>query len=395
MWYFQDTVMNGSASFLIICFVSLMGSESRGQGVAILKEQVFHQDSTATALAYSEIIDSHGPFLRISNGHSGLNVLRSKLVDRIEVPSEIPPSIEKEEDVAPLRKAVVELGIFCKRYPKSEPLLEATISTLEAHIGRFDDGLIHFERAWIPRERKVAILEQRRVEAQAERRRVIERFIYEAAQRDKGLVLFDGKWMTEDERKAIPPTSPTELSECIAPLFNGDLVGARFSLENLRSLAAKQTGVPKVRTQRLAALVKNLFQAETLYVNQKIAGHALTQRAAMLDENAERWLRPNYFGTVNKDAAAESKREAAELRRGWEESMESRRGELLGQLRETDRVVEDFHRLGEFRVVAILDRAARTVAARHFTEKEFKPAVSKEILDDIYAALRESVMSAE
>lgn len=387
--------MNGYASLLIISFASLMGGEMRGQGVAILKEQVFHQDSTAAALVFTEIIDSHGPFLRIVNGHSGMNVLRSKMVDRIEVPREIPPLIEKEEDIAPLRKAVAELGIFCKRYPNSQPLLEATISVLEAHIGRFDDGLVRFERAWIARERKAAIVGQRKVEFEAERRREIERIIHEAAQRDKGLILFDGKWMTEDERKAIPPMSPTQLSECIAPLFSGDLAGAEFSVGNLESLAAKQTGVPKVRTQRLAALVKNLFRAETRYVNQRIAGNAQAQRAAMLGRNSEEWLRPNFFGTVNRDAAAESRKESADLQREWDEGMESRRGELLEQLREADRLVEDFHRLKEFRVVVILDRAARTVAARHFSEKEFKPAVSKEILDDIHAALRVSAISAE
>ena len=367
----------------------------RGQGVAILKNQVYHRDSTATALAYSEIIDSRGPYLRLVMGEESVNVFRSKLVDRIEVPRTIPENIEKEADVSDLRTAEQELGAFAKKYQNSVPLLEGTIKAIGAHIAKFDGGQIRFEENWMSKERKAEILAERKVVADADELVEIEKRVFAAAQRDKGLILYRGRWMTREQIEQLPATSATELSDSIAPLMNGDLTGAKFSVENLNRLAAKQTGEPKVRTQRLSSLVRNLFRAETRLVNQTIVGEGLAYQASKREKNADEWMKPNFFGTVNKNAAEEARKEAKSISARRAEELADCRRELMAQLKQSDRVVEDFHKLKELRVVLILDMAVRRVAARHFSKEEFTPVIPDWILAGIREEIQQSVAAEE
>ncbi|MGJ8634346.1 MAG: hypothetical protein ACSHX7_10530 [Luteolibacter sp.] len=380
---------------LVFGVLVLLPCAASGQGVAMLKEQVFHRDSTATAVPYTRIVDSHGPYLRIVSGDRNVDVLCSELVDRIEVPVAVPAMIEKEEEIEALRKTVRELEKFRQRYLKSGDLLDSRISALRAHVARYEEGLVRFEGDWITKEAKSSIVDERLLQAQVDELAEIEKRIFAAAQRDRGLILYMGEWMTKAEIEGIPPTSSTVLSECIAPLVNGDLAGAKFAVKNLNDLATSQTGEAKVRTQRLSAVVRNLFRAEARLVDHMIKGNRQAFQAKKGSENAKEWLKPNFFGTVNRNASKLAKQQATKLRKSYKQDLAECREELLAELRGTDIVVEDFHKLRELRVVLILDAAVRIVAARHFSGSAFKPAVPEEILEPIRSAIRDSVASAE
>lgn len=359
--------------FAIVCVCALGVCGARSAGVAALKEQVFHRDSSARAVVYSRIIDSRGPYLRIVSGSSNIEILRSNLVARIELPDRIPASIMEEKDIAPLRETLADMRKFTARYPRSAPVLKQQSGALASYISRFDLGDVRFEGTWISRNELAGIQETRRRENEAAELTEVEKRVFEAAQRDKGLVLHDGKWMTRQDVEQRPPESPTELSDAIEPLWNGDLDGAKFAVTNLATLASLQTGAPKVRTERLLAAVRNLFLAEARLTQRIIARASDTREAAIQDQNAERWLIPNGFGTIHEETARDSRKKAMEIRQRSADELASCKRELLEQLREVEVVIGDYHKLGEQRVVLILSAAAGAVGGRHFTNNEYRP----------------------
>ena len=66
---------------------------AQATGVAALKDQPYHRDISAQPVVYSRIIDSHGPYLRLVSGNKNVDILRSKMVARVEVADGIPDSI--------------------------------------------------------------------------------------------------------------------------------------------------------------------------------------------------------------------------------------------------------------------------------------------------------------
>ena len=122
---------------------------AQATGVAALKDQPYHRDISAQPVVYSRIIDSHGPYLRLVSGNKNVDILRSKMVARVEVADGIPDSIMVEEDIAPLREILATLSEFSARYPRSARLLENQISTLTFHVNHFDAGDVRFEANWI------------------------------------------------------------------------------------------------------------------------------------------------------------------------------------------------------------------------------------------------------
>jgi hypothetical protein len=357
----------------ILCAFATGVCAVRAAGVAVIKKHYFHRDSSARAVVYSRIIDSRGPYLRIISGGANVDILRSNLIARIEMPDEIPSSIMEEEDIAPLRETLADVRNFTARYPRSRPVLKQQTGALASYISRFDAGDVRYEGEWVSRKEFAAIQESRRREAEASNLTEVEKRVFEAAQRDQGLVLHNGKWMTKREAGEKAAESPTELSDAIEPLWNGDLDAARFAVKNLADLASRQTGAPKVRTERLMTAVRNLFLAESRLTQRIIARAGEFTEAAVHDKNAEKWLIPNGFGTIHKDASRDSRRKATEIRQRSADDLALHKRELMEQLREIEVVASDFEKLRENRVVLILNAASRAVAERHFPDGEFKP----------------------
>lgn len=368
--------------------------EAWSAGVAVLKEQTFHSDASARPVVYTRIIDSNGPYLRIVHGGSTLDILRSKLVARVELPDGVPGMIREEGDIAPLRETLAALRAFAGKYPQSLSLLEKTIRSLAGHVAAFDAGEVRFEGVWITKDELARLLEERRRREEELGRAEVEKRIFEAAQRDKGMVFHDGRWMTPAEAERIPPEAPTELSEALAPLGNGDLEGARLAIGNLAELSARRTGAAKVRIERLLKAVRNLSLSETRLAARRIAATAEEADAAAQDHNAREWLKPNAFGTVNTEGVRASREKAEQIRSRSAEETRAARGELLEHLKEVDHVTADFHQLREHRVALTLGRAVRDTARRHFTPEEFRPAFPESTLDEIRDRIRAAKVPA-
>ncbi len=360
--------------FLIACVFACGIGAARSAGVAALKEQTYHRDLSARAVAYSRIIDSHGPYLRLVSGSTNVDILRSKMVARVEVADVVPANIMEENDISSLRVTLEALKEFSARYPHSARLLKPQTAALTTHVSHFDAGEIRYEGTWMTRNEFAGIQEIRRRVEEIRERAEVEKRAFDGAQRDKGLVLHDGKWMTPQEIEQVPSNSRTELSGSIEPLWNGDLEGARFAVKNLTDLATRQTGAPKVRTERLSSVVRNLFLAEERLTQRIIASTREDYEAARQDKNAKDWLKPNGFGTVTYEASRESTANAAAIRQRSADGLGECKRELREQLSETEIVATDFNKLRERQVAVILSAAVRAVSSRHFTEAEFQPS---------------------
>lgn len=360
--------------YLVACVFFFGVSRAQSAGVAALKEQIYHRDVSAKAVPYTRIIDSHGPYLRLDIGSTNINILRSKMVARVEVADGIPATIMEEKDIAHLRETLGNLKEFTARYSQSTGLLKPQIAALTAHIGRFDAGEVRFEGIWISRIELAEILKTRSRDDEASERAEVEKRIFDGYQRDKGLVLHDGKWMTRQDVGKVPSESPTELSESIEPLGNGDLESAQIAVNFLSDLASKQTGAPKVRTERLISVVRSLFLAETRLTQRILASTREGHEASIEEKNAKAWLKPNGFGTIRYDASRDSREKAAEIRQHTADGLEQCKRELRNQLVETEIVAADFLKLREKRVARILSAAVRAVSSRHFTKGEFQPS---------------------
>lgn len=349
--------------FLTASAFALAVCTAQAVGVAALKEQPFHRDSAASAVIYSHIVDSRGPHLRLVGARQNVEILRTHLVARIDLPETMPPNLLEEHEIAPFREVLTDVRNFTARYSRSAPVLEPYYDSLCNHIHRFDAGEVRFEGNWMTRKELSAIREARQHDLQAEQRLEVETFAVAASRRDQGL--------EKSATKAPSPESPTELSAAIEPLWNGDLAGAKFAVQNLTRLASQQSGAPKVRTERLLASVRNLFLAESRVTQRIIASAAENQAAARHDKNAKEWLTPNGFGTTHPEAARESRAKAAEIRRKSAAGIAACKQELREQLQETETVTHDFIQLREQRAGLILKAATRAVGARHFFAAEF------------------------
>jgi S1-C subfamily serine protease len=164
----------------------------------------------------------------------------------------------------------------------------------------------------------------------------------------------------------------SNLSMAVSPLVVPSESSVRQALGNLDAIAGKQSGNTKVRTQRVAAVVRNLFLAENR-VREALAATDRANRAAKrLDSNAAGWMRPNAFGRTNPQAAAEAKRKAAALRARAARGVNAARDHLAAQGREMEVVMRNFQDLGDLPLVITLGKTLRTVLDRSLGGRDFQ-----------------------
>ena len=349
------------------------------EGVAVLKEQPFHRDSSAKAVAYRSLAVS-GPYLRLVTGRGNVDIKRFKMVDRIEFPDPPPRLLTEPDDLGVFRESLAAMQRFASRYPASARLLQPEMEVVSGYIDRVDAGEVRYEGKWIARDEIPDLLESRWGEEQARRLRDAEQVVANEARRDEGLLEVDGAWVSESEALERSPVSGTELSAAVWPLMSPDLDGARMTLRNLDALAAGQTGAAKVRTERLLLAIQHLFLSEYHLTREMMAHTVAEAQASAQQRRAEEWLKPNAFGTKRKTAARESLAKARQLRENAAHALGIRRAALLDQLREVDAVTWDFYQLREHRVALLLGETVRAMAARHRFTGEFQPAFPDESL---------------
>jgi hypothetical protein len=293
----------------------------------------------------------------------------------------------EEGDAASLRTHLTAIRKFSARYPLSAALLEPLADALAGHLARFDAGDVRFEGSWMARNEFDSLLASRRHEAVLVRKNEIEHVVLSEAQEERGLVMRNGEWVAESELRNRPPSSRTELSDTLWPLLNPNIEGARMALGNLTFLAEGQTGAAKVRTQRVHAVIRNLFLAEFRLSRQIIVSSAATAEAAYHERSAKQWLKPSAFGTDRTDEVRKSFEKAEEIKSRSSQQLAACRASLLDQLHEADNLTVDLYQLREHRAALILAEALRSVASRNFPSGEFKPTFSDETLSAIRAEI--------
>ena len=162
----------------------------------------------------------------------------------------------------------------------------------------------------------------------------------------------------------VPAPRTVDLSHELLPLQKLDLPNAKLAVENLTKLAASQSGGAKVKTERLATVIKNLFTAEYQVEDAVKAGLKSGVEARNQERNAQQWMRPNVWGRVNISAARQAVAKANDIRNKAAQRTADARQNLVGQLRETDSVTDDFGKNQEFEVALVLAGMCEAVAAR-------------------------------
>ncbi len=193
-----------------LCLAALTAASAHAMGIVAIKEQAFHEDSSATVFMFSEMIDGGAPFIKFRVGSKDFTFDRVKVAAAVEIPPSIPENIATPDEIKPLRTSLADLTSFSTRFPKSGTDLAPHIATLSDQVSRFDQGEVRHRGKWLPAgdyaslqatldgRNAVNLLEEQRRQERIEILRA-EKEKIATAQRAKGLVDYDGLWMTKEE----------------------------------------------------------------------------------------------------------------------------------------------------------------------------------------------------
>lgn len=179
-------------------------------GLAAIKEQDFHADNAARIIIYTEKLDSGAPFVKFKVASKTITYDRPKITATVDVLDSIPDEITEEKHIQPLRAKLEEMTTFSTRFPQSAAALEKPITSLTAHIEKFDTQHVRYHAKWITRTEFAALAENMEAETEklkererqhvAERdKKRAEREAFAAEQRAKGLDEYNGQWIPREE----------------------------------------------------------------------------------------------------------------------------------------------------------------------------------------------------
>jgi len=189
----------------------------------------------------------------------------------------------------------------------------------------------------------------------------------------------------------LTTSNVVQLDNELEPLKKPDLQTARLVVANLSKLASNQSGQEKVRTQRVAALVKNLFTAEFQVAEAFRSIEKNEVEVTRLQQTSRDWMIPNVWGKVNETAARDALVRAKEIKDKAAQRLENAQKELLDQLREADSLTHDFYDFQDFGVVFVLSGAVNAITERSLPKGMFKPSLPQAAI----ANLREFVQSRD
>jgi len=133
---------------IIMAALAAWSHQAVGGGVAVIKQQSFHGDASAKPIIYSQIIDTHGPYITIVSGKKELHIERSMLAGYVEVLKELPATITNDAECTPLKSSLSSLVAFSTKYPKSALVLQPQIKSLTDYLGKIDAGQVRYEGVW-------------------------------------------------------------------------------------------------------------------------------------------------------------------------------------------------------------------------------------------------------
>ncbi len=182
-------------------------------------------------------------------------------------------------------------------------------------------------------------------------------------------------------------TPAADFTQALAPLQQPDLAHAKQAVANLTQLATTQAAADRLKTQRLATVIKNLFTAEYQLTDALAAGRHREGQALRQERSSREWMTPNAFGRTNDSAAKVALEQAAELRATAAQRIAEAQHQLVAQLQETDSVMADFDQIQAREVVLVLAAASATVNERSLARGAFSSAFPRDRLASLRSSL--------
>lgn len=348
----------------------------------MIKKQAFHGDDSAQPILYSSIIQ-HGPYIKIVSGGKSVQIGRTQLAGTLEIIQEIPSEITQEQDCAVMRSSLAAAKAFSIKYPRSSDILDPHIKSLENHLAKFDAGQVRHDGVWMSGLEYAKIQAKQKASESAARRQKEEDKAFAEKQKAKGLYLHEGEWVTKDQIILNENSDQVDLAAEISPLKKPDFESAKMAVNNLNVSLERQTGVARLKTERLLSVIKNLFAADFRYSEQIELSRKEELEAIKNEQNAKNWLMPNAFGKTNEVMARQAELKAVEIRENYTRQLDDKKNELIAQLQETDAVIHEFHKLQEFGVVMILLDASHAINKRALPANSFVSSFPEGALKEI------------
>ena len=151
------------SNLAVVLFVKLLfllvvcDAEVEAVGLAVIKEQVFHDDRLAKPFRFEEITILPNHYRFEIKDSKPFTMEKSRRVEWITLLSRLPENIVEETDLAPHEKSIEECRVFLQKYPQLKEHLAAYMELLDNDIMQFNKGFVMHRKNWITRENFNAI----------------------------------------------------------------------------------------------------------------------------------------------------------------------------------------------------------------------------------------------
>lgn len=302
---------------------AMLPDTAHSLGVAVTKQQDFHDDDSAKPFVFDSVIDS-GRVLTFTRGSERFNIERTTFIRFVEVLPAIPKGITTEEQIDAIRTKTAEIQDFSEQFALAKPILAGHLKTLQETLEKIDAGQVRVRGDWVSRKQYEADQAEAKAKAKAKAERELaeieerkaERQAFEAAQRAKGLVEYRGEWLKpdvaakrreEDQFNARMSALLKERSvtEAVIEIFQAFDEGALCNLVRGNS-ATMRTGFCFVRDITMTAedeLYKGtLYYAGTFSYINRLDTRRTVAAYCVKKENAVAYLRDSLGGGSNEVA---------------------------------------------------------------------------------------------
>gem|GEM_PF-3218601 len=161
--------------FFTWLFVISMSAKLSAAGVVVWKEQPYHSDASAKALAFDHMKVT-GPVTWFYYGKSSMGFEKHQAYSYIQLDDCPPELILKDKGLDYLQSHYAKLYAFAKKYPSAGTLLKPRLVRMSAVSQQFDAGSIQVDGKWIPiSEYEESLRREKRAERQREEEQLIKR----------------------------------------------------------------------------------------------------------------------------------------------------------------------------------------------------------------------------
>lgn len=132
----------------LVIAVTLTCANVHAKGVAAIKAQSYHADSSASVFVF-ESVESNSAIITFDiKGQKPYSITKSDKLAYVEVIGSI-GDITDESEISPYRNSIKECEVFASKYTKSQPLLTPYIEMISGVVGKYESGMVKKDGEWI------------------------------------------------------------------------------------------------------------------------------------------------------------------------------------------------------------------------------------------------------